>query len=212
MTALLTWTTSEPVPTELIAKLPAALAASERSLKPMSRKSFVVILDGLFAYVEQMGLVPLPTDDGRRIEWLRDTRNIYYDACGDMPEDLFEQAVKQTIKTHQYRNLPLPGDIRAKVAVELSERKFLDAKIKTAAFFAQRQGQQAARRQPPVREVRKPRSEAEKRAVADAVAKARSALADVTIKRVPTAAGDHRAPTAEATKAAYAAIKRTGDE
>lgn len=212
MMALLTWTTSEPVPTEVIPKLQIALAASEHSLKPLSRRAFVVTLDRLFAYVEQMGLVPLPTDEEKRREWMRDTRNIYYDACNDIPEDLFDQAVTLIIRTHKHRNLPLPGDIRAKVEAELADRKFLATKIKTAAFFAQKQGQQAPRCQQPMREVRKPRSEADKLAVAEAAAKARAALADVTIKRVPTAAADHRAPTAEATKAAYAHFRRTGDE
>src|SRR4051812_24356041 len=132
MTALLTWTTAEPVPTEIVAKLPMALMASEQSLKPLSRKAFIVTLDRLIAYVEQMGLVPLPSEEERRREWVRNTRDIYYAAFNDMPEDLFDQAVTLTIRTHRYSKLPLPGEIRVKVEAELSDRKFLNTKIKTA--------------------------------------------------------------------------------
>jgi hypothetical protein len=172
----------------------------------MSRKAFVVSLDRLLAYVEQMGLVLLPTDEGKRADWMRATRNVYYDACSDMPEDLFDQAVTMTIKTHQYRNLPLPGDIRAKVEAELSDRKFLSTKIKTADFFVRTRGQEAPRA------AHKPRTEAEKQAAADAVAKARAILDSATLKKVPTAAGDHRTPAADPYRAAYAFIKPKGDE
>lgn len=206
MMALSNWTTAEPVPTEVIAKLPLAMMASEQSLKPVSRRAFIVTLDRLIAYVEQMGLVPLPNDEEKRRDWVRNTRDIYYTAFSDVPEDLFDQAVTLTIRTHRYSKMPLPGEMRAKVEAELSDRKNLATKIKTAVYFAQRQGQQAPR------EAHKPRTEAEKQAVAEAAAKAKAILDNAKIQRVPTQAGDHRTPTADPYRAAYAFIKRTGDE
>jgi hypothetical protein len=206
MMPLLNWTTSEPVPTELVAYLPEALEASRISLIPAGPKSHGAAMHKLLMWLSQFGILALPAGEEAREEMMATIASSYQDALGDLPSDLLISAIDQTIRTHKFRNLPLPGDIRELVSVELSERKALSTKIKTAVYFAGKQGQEAPR------QARKPHSEADKAAVIAAAAQAKAILDNATIKRVPTQAGDRRAPTADPYKAAYAALKRTGDE
>jgi hypothetical protein len=206
MMPLLNWTTSEPVPAELAAYLPEALEASRISLIPAGPKGHGAAMKKLLTWLSQFGILALPAGDEEREEMMANIASSYQDALGDLPSDLLISAIDQTIKTHKFRNLPLPGDIREKVEVELSERKALSTKIKSADFFTRLRGQQAA----PA--VRPKRTEAEIAAASAAAAQAKAILDNATIKRVPVKAGDHRTPTADPYKAAYAFIKRTGDE
>jgi hypothetical protein len=160
----------------------------------------------LLTWLTQFGILALPAGDDAKEEMLSNIASSYQDALGDLPSDLLISAIDQTIKTHKFRNLPLPGDIRELVSAELSERRALSTKIKTADFFVRTRGQEAPRA------AHKPRTEAEKQAAADAVAKARAILDGATLKKVPTAAGDHRTPAADPYRAAYAFIKPKGDE
>jgi hypothetical protein len=200
------WTAAEQVPSDLAEHLPAAVKASEHSLMPISQKAFAVAMDKLIAWAEQFGLVAMPTREDARGEMIANLVDSYRTALDDLPQDLLMTAIDQTIRNHKFRNLPLPGDIRERVSTELSDRKTLSVKIKSADFFNRLRGQQAPRA------AHKPRSEADKAAVAEAAAKAKAILDNATIKRVPTKAGDHRTPTADPYKAAYAHFKRTGDE
>jgi hypothetical protein len=206
MAPLMNWTTEEPVPSDRAEHLPAAVKASEHSLMPVSQKAFAVAMDRLVAWAEQFGLVAMPTRADAREEMIRSLVDSYRTALDDLPQDLLMTAIDQTIRNHKFRNLPLPGDIRERVSTELSDRKTLSTKIKSADFFTRLRGQQASSA------VHKPRSEADKQAVAEAAAKARALLANATIQRVPAGAGDNRSPSADPYRAAYAAIKRTGDE
>jgi hypothetical protein len=200
------WATEEPVPSEIIEHLPRALAAAEHSLANASPKSMGLAIGKLLNWIEQFGIVALPVDPHAREEWKIRTMEMYNAALSSLPSDLLNSAIDRTMETHTFRNLPLAGDIRAKVDVELFARRELATKIKSAVFFADKRGQQAA----PA--FRKPPTDAERQAASDAAAKARAILDSAKIQRVPVKAGDHRTPTADPYRAAYAFIKRTGDE
>jgi hypothetical protein len=204
------WATEEPVPSEIVEHLPRALAASEHSLAAASPKSMGLAIGKLLNWIEQFGIVALPAHPVEREEWKIRTTEMYNAALSSLPSDLLNIAIDRTMETHTFRNLPLAGDIRAKVDVELFGRRELATKIKSAVFFTDLRGQKATRDAP--RAAHKPRTEAEKQAAAEAVAKAREILDSATLKRVPTAAGDHRTPAADPYRTAYAVLKRTGDE
>lgn len=206
MAPLMNWTAAEQVPSDLAEHLPAAVKASEHSLMPISQKAFAVAMDKLIAWAEQFGLVAMPTREDARGEMIANLVDSYRTALDDLPQDLLMTAIDQTIRNHKFRNLPLPGDIRDRISADLSDRKTLSTKIKSADFFNRLRGQQAA----PA--FRKPPTEAEKQAASEAAAKAKAILDNVKLQRIPAQAGDRRAPSADPYRAAYAHFKRTGDE
>jgi len=128
----------------------------------------------------------------------------YREALEEIPLDLVQSALKHCRMTLKW--FPKPCELIDPIRPELEKRKQTLRRLTTMEMLARKQGQQA-----PVA-AHKPRSEADKQAAAEAVAKARAVLDSATLKRVPTAAGDHRTPAADPYRTAYAALKRTGEE
>jgi hypothetical protein len=130
------WDALESVPTDVAAILPRALPAAERDLAPADAQAFAVAMDRLLTWVEQFGIIALERDGLRRREQIRNIVAGYRPALADVPADLLAVAVDRTIAQHRYRNLPLPGDIRATVEPELRDRKYLLDRLRTADLKA----------------------------------------------------------------------------
>lgn len=128
----------------------------------------------------------------------------YLEAFENVPIDLVQSALKHVRLTSKF--FPKPAELLEPIRTEMENRKQTLRRLTTMNMLAQKQGQQAPRA------AHKPRSEADKAAVAEAAAQAKAILDNATIKRIPVKAGDHRTPAADPYRAAYAAIKRTGDE
>lgn len=160
-------------------------------LEPISPKALAVLMNQTFA------IWPLPEN------W-QQIAPVYREALEAIPLDLVQSALKHVRLTSKW--FPKPSELIDPVRAEMENRKQTLRRLTTMDMLARKQGQQAA----PA--ARPKRTEAEIAAASAAAAQAKAILDNATIKRVPTKAGDHRTPTADPYRAAYAALKRTGDE
>ena len=140
---LTNWSPTEPVPSEGAARLPAAIATAREALKPCDARAFAVAMDRLIAWGERFGLVVMDGAPEAREAGVRGIVGDYRAALADLPADLLAGAVQTVIATYsvepnRFRRLPLPGDLRAKVADMLAERRMLVRRLETAAFVARR--------------------------------------------------------------------------
>lgn len=63
--------------------------------------------------------------------------NIYFDTLGDVPPDLFDLAVKRTVRSWGWGNrLPLPAEIRVHIQTDLDQRRRDLSRAKLAALRA----------------------------------------------------------------------------
>lgn len=159
---LTAWTPSEPVPSEARDQLPLLVASAESALAPADIQGFAVAMDTLVQWLERFGVVAFFEDAAQRKSQIADIVRGYREALADLPSDVLMRAVADTTRSHRYRNLPLPADIRAHAETELRERQNRLLRLKTAAQIAGRvAGQKSG--WPEMRQ----RSEAEIAAAAD---------------------------------------------
>lgn len=135
--ALQNWTAADPLPVDIAEAVPSALAMVERELEPADQKAFYCAMDKLLAWIEQFGVIALASEPARRKEQMRAIIASYRAALSDLPSDLLLIAIDRTTAQHRFRNLPLPGDIRAAVEGELMERKRLRDRLRTVELMAQ---------------------------------------------------------------------------
>jgi hypothetical protein len=141
---LTVWTPADPVPDGEPTKLPAYVAAAEEQIRPANQKEFAVSMLPLIEWVQRFEVVPLePTEKeggrpGKRQEQIAEIVRGYRQDLSDLPADLLAIAVKRTLEGYRYRKLPMPGDIRMRADEQLSERRFLLMRLKTAADIAKR--------------------------------------------------------------------------
>jgi hypothetical protein len=171
--------------------LPQALSEANAMLEPVNPKALAVLMNQTFA------IWPLPEN------W-QQIAPVYREALEEIPLDLVQSALKHVRLTSKW--FPKPSELIDPVRSEMEKRKQTLRRLTTMNMLAQKQGQQATHA------VHKPRSEADKAAVAKAAADAKAILDSAKLQRIPVKAGDHRTPAADPYRAAYAALKRTGDE
>ncbi|WP_376956337.1 hypothetical protein ABNQ39_00045 (plasmid) [Azospirillum sp. A26] len=120
------------------------VASAESALAPADVQQFAVSMDELMQWVERYGVIPLDANPARRRAQIADTVRGYDAALSDLPADILLNAVRETIRTHRYRTLPMPGDIRAFAETELRERQTRLLRLKTAAMIAEREAKARA--------------------------------------------------------------------
>lgn len=96
-------------------------------------------MDALVQWVERFGVVPLSDASAQRKTQIADIVRGYRAALSDLPSDVLLRAVLDTTRTHRYRNLPLPADIRTHADAELRARQTRLLRLKTAQQIAERQ-------------------------------------------------------------------------
>lgn len=141
---LTAWTPAEPLPPEVRGQLPVLVASAESSLVPADVQQFAVSMDELMQWVERYGVIPLDTNPARRRAQIADVVRGYDAALADLPADILLSAIRETIRTHKFRTLPMPGDIRAFAETELRERQTRLLRLKTAAMIAEREAKARA--------------------------------------------------------------------
>lgn len=99
--------------------------------QPADPRALAVALGELSSWVEDFGIVALPEDAEERRAKLTRICARYAEHLSDMPSDLVVAAVRATVRTHRFRNLPLPGDIRAIAAAELANRAVLCNRLRS---------------------------------------------------------------------------------
>lgn len=133
---LLTWTPAEQVPAEAKNHIEGAISFALESLHPARAETWAVVLDGFIGWIERFGVIPLPpVDSPERSKVLGGIIKSYRDALGDIPDDLLQEAFEKTIKLHEYRNLPLPAQVRKHIEDEFRDRKRRCDKLNTASFM-----------------------------------------------------------------------------
>jgi hypothetical protein len=135
---LLTWTPAEQVPVEAKDHIEGAINFALDTLSPAKPETWAVVLDGFIGWIERFGVIPLPPIGSQeRDKALGGIIKSYRDALAlhDIPDDLLHEAFEKTIRTHEYRNLPLPAQIRKHVDDELMDRKRRFDKLNTASFM-----------------------------------------------------------------------------
>jgi hypothetical protein len=160
-------------------------------LEPINPKALAVLMNQTFA------IWPLPEN------W-QQIAPIYREALEAIPLDLVQSALKHVRLTSKW--FPKPSELIDPVRSEMENRKQTLRRLTTMDMLARKQGQQA----PPA--VRPKRTEADIAIATEAAAKAKAILDNAKIQRVPVKAGDHRTPSADPYRAAYAFFKPTGDE
>ena len=137
------WAVCEPLPEGEAEKLPAYIAAYEAGLAPADVKAFAVGIKPLVDWVQQFGVIPLSADTDARRRQIADIVASYRVDLGDIPADLIETAFRRAKGSHVFRNLPLPGEVRAQIADELARRQSKLLRLKTAEMIARRRRQEA---------------------------------------------------------------------
>ena len=87
------------------------------------------------AWAETFGLVALPANGAKRQAAYAAIASGYHEAISDLPGDLALKAVAHIKRTHRFRNLPLPADIRAAVANDLALRMLTLKRLESALRF-----------------------------------------------------------------------------
>ena len=180
---LTAWNPAEPLPEGAAEQLPALVAGAEAAIIPADVRAFAVAMDELAQWVERFGVIPLSENEAKRTAQIADVVRGYDAALSDLPADLLLAAVRKTIATHRFRNLPLPADIRAHAEDELAERKARLLRLKTAAIIAEREAKARD-------EYSAPRERTPEQIAAAAEMAAKVNRMEVAPKPVPKALGD----------------------
>ena len=120
--SLASWRALDTLPNEARVRVAAAIPALEAALEPATVQAAAVALEPLISLIDRYGLVALPADQDGREEALGRIARGYRDDLADLPSDLLVLAVQRIVRTHRYRNLPLPAEFRRAVAEELERR------------------------------------------------------------------------------------------
>lgn len=187
------WTPGQALTTSCLSALPQALGEAHAALQPADTQILAALLKQTLAIWQSNQ----PAN-------FKEIAGSYLEAFESVPIDLVQSALKHVRLTSKF--FPKPAELLEPIRSEMENRKQTLRRLTTMDMLARKQGQQA------VHAVHKPRSEADKAAVAEAAAQAKAILDNAKIQRVPVKAGDHRTPPTDPYKAAYAFIKRTGDE
>lgn len=179
--------------TSCLSALPQALGEAHAALQPADTQILAALLKQTLAIWQSNQ----PAN-------FKEIAGSYLEAFENVPLDLVQTALKHCRATLKF--FPKPSELIDPVRPELEKRKQTLRRLTTMDMLARKQGQQAA----PA--ARPKRTETDIAIATAAAAAARTVLDTATIKRVPTKAGDHRTPSPDPYKAAYAALKRTGDE
>ena len=117
---------SDNLPATLGAALPAILADVERAMAPASFEAFSVQMDRLLSWAQDFAL---PATDVEAL--VRQYRAL----LADLPAEILEMAVRETMKNWAYRSMPLPGDIRKHAKGEFERLRTIKLRAKTAAMY-----------------------------------------------------------------------------
>ncbi len=159
----------------------------------------------LVEWVQRFGIVPLePTEQqggqpGVRRAQVAEIVRGYRDALSDIPGDILADAVKATVDRHAYRNLPTPGDIRARAEAEMRERSDRLRRLRTAKMRAD---MDAKARAAEPSDAPRERTPAELAAAAAAKEAALQALSEGPVKAMPAERDDLRQVRDDSTAAA----------
>lgn len=96
----------QTVPERIIPLIPEALDRARRLCPSASIEFFALQMARLTNFVMTFGLAKMDVENATAI---------YHETLGDLPEDLLERAISETIRDHKYQNMPKPGDIRSRV-------------------------------------------------------------------------------------------------
>lgn len=103
------------VPPKVIPDLPRAMTAARKLCPPASIECFAVQMDRLITFARTFNL---PNLDAKT------ATATYHETLRDLPDDLLEKAISETIRDHKSRfALPLPAEIRAKVGDLFQSRR-----------------------------------------------------------------------------------------
>lgn len=123
------------MPTGYRRKIAQAIDLARLTVAPADTQSCMVALSRLLRWIETFGVITLPADVSARAKAMDAVMDGYVSALSDLPGDLLVEAVAETIRTHKHRTLPLPGDIREKVAAEKTRRLTLLLQLEIAEQF-----------------------------------------------------------------------------
>lgn len=110
------WTPAEPLPANLSrTEIDGQLAAYTRGITPASPEVWATQLDRLYLFA---AVFKVPMDN------VRDTTELYKEACADIPPSLVKRAIDEALKTWKWGNrLPMPAELRAPINEALERRK-----------------------------------------------------------------------------------------
>lgn len=133
---LQSWKPWEDVPADRVPALTEGLTIVEQALEPASVRAFGVCMAPMIEWVQRFGVIPLAENKDQRRKQVADIVSGYREPLADLPPDLLDDAIRETIASHRFRALPLPGDLRARVQDELTRRHDLRRKMITAVSKA----------------------------------------------------------------------------
>lgn len=117
------------------AELKRDLFLFEAMVEPANARAFAVALAKLMEWIVRYGIVPLPDDPEQRRHRLRAITEGYRADLASLPVDLLLASVDHVIRTHNYRNLPLPAAFLEHASRKLMRRQALLANARMALKF-----------------------------------------------------------------------------
>jgi hypothetical protein len=127
---------TDPVPESAVAKLPEAVRVAEAACASASPQALAVAVARLVTWASRSGLYRFSPDPEEAKREVAGISQDFRDGLSDLPDDLLEQAVVGILRKQGFRNLPLAADIREPVLEELSRRREIQRRVRSAEFVA----------------------------------------------------------------------------
>lgn len=115
-----------PIPAAMASCLPAAIEAADSQLAPAPATAVMPLVKDLLAYARAFGIqVEAPA--------ITVITRSYAEALSHLPADLLVEAFRRGRASHRWGNrLPLPAELAATVKDELSRRRLIALRLRTA--------------------------------------------------------------------------------
>lgn len=131
---------TDAVPESAVAKLPEAVRVVEAACASASPQALAVAVARLVTWASRSGLYRFSPDPEEAKREVAGISQDFRDGLSDLPDDLLEQAVVGILRKQGFRNLPLAADIREPVTEELSRRREVQRRVRSAEFVALKLG------------------------------------------------------------------------
>lgn len=113
------------MPPEIVAQLPRILHEAELALRPATEREFAVAIDPLWDWAARFKI-----QAGVKIQTAK-----YRELLGHLPADVLAHAIRDVVENHDYRTIPLPGEIKKRASDEYERRRRIKNHAKTMAMY-----------------------------------------------------------------------------
>lgn len=118
------------MPAEIVAELPRLIREADLAIRPSTAQEFAVAIDQLWDWAARFNI---QAD-------VRGQTQKYRELLGNLPPDILLDAIKETVASHNFRTIPLPGDIKKRASHEFERRRTIRIRARTMAMYARWQG------------------------------------------------------------------------